>query len=267
MKRKSFNKKRKNKGPQKISKEIFSKIKKNKRKIKTLAKKKSPLEKVTLETKNGYPMRLSRALYLKNISSRREADRLIEAGLVSVNGQKAVLGMKVNENDKIEIKEEALKKLSKKKIVVFNKPVGVVSHNPQNGEKEPNDFLPFKETLSPIGRLDKASSGLLLMSNDGRLVNKLLNPDFEHQKEYLVEVDKHLTASFYQTMENGVEIEGYLTKPAIIKKVAPRTFSLILTEGKKHQIRRMCAALGYKVISLKRIRFMNIELGDLPEGS
>lgn len=251
-------------GKEKISKNILGKIKK--KKVKTLVKKRNEREKIQENTSRDYPMRLSRAMYLQNICSRREADRLIEQGQVLVNGKKAVLGMKVQEKDSIEIKKEAQEKLKKKKIIIFNKPMGVVSHNPQNGEKEPNDFLPFKEKLSPVGRLDKASHGLLLMTDDGRLVNKLLNPRYDHEKKYIVKVDKHLTKDFYQKMEAGVNIEGYLTKPAKIEKVEPRVFSLIISEGKKHQIRRMCAALGYKVIDLKRVSFLNLELGDLKPG-
>lgn len=250
----------------KATRKILGEIKKTKHKVKTLVKSRNLHEaKVDNEEKN-YPMRLSRHMYLKNISSRREADRLIEAGEVLVNGEPAVLGMKVSETDIVTLAKTAKKKLSQKQIVIFNKPVGVVSHNPQNGEKEPNDFFPFTERLSPIGRLDKASHGLLLMSNDGRLVDKLLNPKFFHEKEYIVRVDKHLNAEFYTAMENGVDIEGYMTKPAKIRKVEPMIFSLTLTEGKKHQIRRMCAALGYQVEDLQRVRFLNITLKDMPTG-
>ncbi len=220
-----------------------------------------------MKEKIEYPIRINRYLYLKNICSRREADRLIEKKQIWINGQPAKIGQKIKKNDRVEIKKEAKKKLGQKKIIIFNKPIGVVSHNPQFGEKEPNDFLPFSEKLSPIGRLDKMSHGLMIMSDDGRLVNKLLNPKFYHEKEYLVEVDKKITSIFLKKMSEGVDIEGYITKPAKIKKLGNKKFSLILTEGKKHQIRRMCAALGYSVLDLKRVRFMHILLGDLPEGS
>ena len=270
---KNFSKKKKvekkfskTKSSAKTTRGILSKIKKTKHRVKTLVKSRNLQEAKKDNEEKKYPMRLSRHMYLKNISSRREADRMIEAGEVLVNGKVAKLGMKISENDKVTITKNAKKKLSKKKIIVFNKPVGVVSHNPQNGEKEPNDFFPFEEKLSPIGRLDKMSHGLLLMSNDGRLVNKLLNPKFFHEKEYIVKVDKHLNKEFYEKMESGVDIEGYITKPAKIKKIAPMTFSLTLTEGKKHQIRRMCAALGYQVKDLQRVRFLNITLKDLPKG-
>jgi 23S rRNA pseudouridine2604 synthase len=250
----------------KATRKILGEIKKTKHKVKTLVKSRSIHEAKIDNEDQDYPMRLSRHMYLKNLSSRREADRLIESDEVLVNGEIAVLGMKILETDIVTLAKTAKKKLAQKQIVIFNKPIGVVSHNPQNGEKEPNDFLSFTEKLSPIGRLDKMSHGLLLMSNDGRLVDRLLNPKFFHEKEYIVRVDKHLNAEFYTAMEHGVDIEGYMTKPAKIKKVAPMIFSLTLTEGKKHQIRRMCAALGYQVEDLQRVRFLNITLKDMPTG-
>ena len=220
-----------------------------------------------MKEKIEFPIRINRYLYLKNICSRREADRLIEKKMVLVNGKPAEIGQKIKKDDRVTVKNEAKKKLSKKKIIVFNKPIRVVSHNPQFGEKEPNDFLPFSEKLSPIGRLDKNSHGLMLMSNDGRLVNKLLNPKFYHEKEYIVEVDKKINPNFLKKMAEGVNIEGYFTKPAKITKLGNKKFSLILTEGKRHQIRRMCAALGYQVKDLERVRFMHIKLGNLKEGN
>jgi 23S rRNA pseudouridine2604 synthase len=257
---------KKNKSSNRVTGKILGDIKKTKKKVLTLVKTRNLQEAKKDNEEKKYPMRLSRHMYLKNISSRREADRLIEEGEILVNGKKAVLGMQVAEDDKVELLKNATKKLSQKKIIIFNKPKGVVSHNPQNGEKEPNDFFNFTDKLSPIGRLDKDSHGLLLMSNDGRIVNKMLHPDFFHQKQYVVRVDKHMTGDFFDKMENGVQIEEYFTKPAKIKKLSPMNFSLVLTEGKKHQIRRMCAALGYTVLDLQRVRFMNIPLGELPEG-
>jgi 23S rRNA pseudouridine2604 synthase len=220
-----------------------------------------------MNEKIEFPIRINRYLYLKNICSRREADRMIEKKLILVNGKNAKIGQQIKKEDKVELKKEGKQKLSQKRIIVFNKPVGVVSHNPQFGEEEPNDFLPFKENLSPIGRLDKASHGLMIMSDDGRLVDKMLNPKFKHEKEYYVQVNKKMDPNFFKTMANGVDIEGYITKKAKIEKVNNKSFYLTLTEGKKHQIRRMCSALGYDVEDLQRIRFMNIHLGNLEEGS
>ena len=211
-------------------------------------------------------IRINRYLYLHNICSRREADRLIEKGLVLVNGEKAKLGQKVSEQDKVEIANEAKEKLKNKIIVILNKPKNYVSANPQGNEKQATDLLPFREKLSPVGRLDKNSHGLLLLTNDGRIVNKLLNPDFYHEKQYLIEVNKRLTPDFLNKMKNGVNIEGYITKKAKIKKIDSKTFSLILTEGKKHQIKRMCQALGYTVTDLQRTRVLNLKLKNLEVG-
>ncbi|EFK97738.1 Ribosomal large subunit pseudouridine synthase F [sediment metagenome] len=219
-----------------------------------------------MNNKIEYPIRINRYLFLKNICSRREADRLIEKKLITVNGNKAIIGQQIQKNDKVEIKKIGKDKLSKKQIILFNKPIGVVSHNPQFGEKEPNDFLPFTEKLSPIGRLDKMSHGLMIMSDDGRLVDKMLNPKFEHQKEYLVSVDKKITPNFIKQMSQGIDIGDYITKPAKIEKENNKSFYIILTEGKKHQIRRMCSTIGFTVLDLERIRMMNIKLGDLEEG-
>ncbi|PID83419.1 23S rRNA pseudouridine synthase F [Candidatus Campbellbacteria bacterium] len=255
------NKKRKE-SKQKTTKRLFKKIKETKSKKEQ--KEKKVFKKDNL--KQEYPMRLSRHLFLKGICSRRKADIFIQNGWVKVNGKKAKLGQKIQKTDKVELSEEAKKENKDIVYVVFNKPVGVVSHNPQEGEKEPADFIKEYKKLSPVGRLDKKSTGLLLLSNDGVFVDKMLNPKYNHQKEYIVEVDKYMTGEFFKKMESGVKIERYKTKPAKIKKVKTRTFSLILTEGKKHQIRRMCAALGYTVLGLKRVRFMNIKLGNLKVG-
>ena len=216
-----------------------------------------------------YPIRLNRYLYLNKICSRREADRLIESGQVFINNKRATLGQKVNETDTVTLSKQAKQQTTDKKkyYVAFNKPVGVVSHNPQQGEQEATDFLrniPAK--LSPLGRLDKASEGLMIFTNDNTIVDKLLNPKYEHEKEYVVTVDKRIEKQFLEQMSRGVNIEGYQTKPSQINKINPRTFRLVLTEGKKHQIRRMCAALGYQVQNLKRERIQNIRLGNLKTG-
>ncbi len=224
--------------------------------------------KAPIESPITYPMRLNRHMYLEKICSRREADRLIENGLVFVNGKKAKMGQKINKSDKVTLDKTIEQKQAKKMYVMFNKPVGVVSHNPQLGEKSADEYLqhlPVK--VSPLGRLDKASHGLMLFSNDGTIVDKLLNPKYDHEKEYTVMVDKRIDKVFLQKMEQGVDIEGYTTKPATISKIDPRRFRLILTEGKKHQIRRMCAALGYQVVDLKRTRVQNIRLGNMKPGA
>lgn len=221
-------------------------------------------------TEITYPIRLNRLLYLQGTCSRREADRLIEKGEVKVNGKKAVLGQKVEESDTITLGKLAKQKKEHKKYFILNKPKGVVSHNPQMGEQSAEEFFtgPLRSlNLAPLGRLDKASRGLMFFSNDGTIVNKLLNPEFEHEKEYVIEVDKRIDKNFMDSITNGVNIEGYMTKPAKVRKKSPRTCHIILTEGKKHQIRRMCAALGYQVRDLKRVRISNLRLGNLKPGA
>lgn len=213
-----------------------------------------------------YPIRINRFLYLQNLCSRRQADKFIEQGLVLINGKKAVIGQKVNKGDKVQVAENIIEQKKHFKYYIFNKPAGIVSHNPQRDEKTISDVWKEAKDLHPIGRLDKASTGLMLMTNDTRIVDRMLNPKYAHEKEYVVKVDKDLKPSFEKKMERGVDIEGYMTKPCEVEITGDKAFKIILTEGKKHQIRRMCAALGYQVKELKRIRIMNLKLGTLPQG-
>jgi 23S rRNA pseudouridine2604 synthase len=215
---------------------------------------------MTETEKIKYPIRINRYLFLKGYCSRRKADKFIEDKLVKINGRVAVLGDKVKESDKVEVSKEVKEEAKKYEYVAYYKPTGFVSHNPQEGEKGIEDIFKWKVPLSPLGRLDKASEGLMLLSNDGRIVDRLLNPKYAHEKEYIVKVDKKITGIFMKSMESGVKIERYKTRPTKVTKINSGTFSIILTEGKKHQIRRMCAALGYQVQSLKRIRIANIRL-------
>ena len=173
------------------------------------------------------------------------------------------MGDKVNENDKVTV--DSFKK--DLVYVAFNKPKGVITHSPQRGEKEIKDIINFSKDVVPVGRLDKNSSGLIILSNDGRLTDKLLNPIFNHEKEYVIKVNKSLDNSFLKKMEAGVKLDdGYVTKKCRIQKINSEKFLITLTEGKKHQIRRMCDALGYGVVSLERRRIMNIKLNNLPAG-
>ncbi|MFW5887236.1 MAG: pseudouridine synthase [Bacteriovoracia bacterium] len=219
-----------------------------------------------MENEIEYPIRINRYLYLKNYCSRRKADEMIEKGQVKINGKLAVLGQKVNKDDKVEVGSEMKKMKQNYEYFAFNKPIGVVSHNPQEGEKSVDDFFPANKKIAPVGRLDKKSEGLMLLTNDGRIIDKMLNPKYEHEKEYSVRVDKEIKSNFIRRMSNGVDIEGYRTKPAQITQSGPKSFRIILTEGKKHQIRRMCMALGYQVQNLKRLRIMNIRLAGLQTG-
>jgi len=196
-------------------------------------------------------VRINKYLALKKISTRRGADELVSAKKVYINSKLAVLGDKVNEADKVEVKGAEQKEY---KYFAYNKPIGIETDSPEAG-------------LFPLGRLDKASHGLLILTNDGRITDQLLNPKFFHEKEYVVRTSNKLRSNFKQKMEAGVNIEGYLTKKCKVKILSPFTFKVILTEGKKHQIRRMCANLFQEVADLKRERIMNIKLGNLKLGT
>lgn len=214
-----------------------------------------------------YPVRLNRYLYLKNYCSRRQADIFIEKGLVNINGRQAVLGQKVFEGDVIEIDAQIEKKRENFVYFIFNKPKGIVTRNPQGDEKSIAHIWPKAQKLQPIGNLDKASVGLVFLTNDTRIVDRLLSPKYHHEKEYRVRVDKTIPPSFEKKMSSGVDIEGYTTKKCEVEITGDRSFKIILTEGKKHQIRRMCAALGFQIKELKRTRIMNLRLGaQLREG-
>jgi 23S rRNA pseudouridine2604 synthase len=195
-------------------------------------------------------MRINKYLADKKISTRRGADELIKNKKVFINGKLAELGSQVTEEDKVEVrgaKEQAYK------YFIYNKPVGIETDSP-------------KEGLFPLGRLDKASHGLLILTNDGRITDQLLNPKYIHEKEYLVRTSNKLRSNFKAKMETGVNIEGYQTKPCKVKILNDFEFRVILTEGKKHQIRRMCANLFQEIADLKRERIMNIKLGNLKLG-
>lgn len=211
-----------------------------------------------------FPIRINKYLADHKIASRREADVLIDTKKVLINGKKAVLGQLVYEGDKVEIVGETKKYV----YLAYYKGRGVITHSPAEGEVDIATRLKKDYSLtnvSPVGRLDKDSEGLIILTNDGRIIGPLLDPAANHEKEYEVTVDKAVTGMFTKLMALGVDIEGYRTKPAAIT-ASPRNqkrFNLTLTEGKKHQIRRMCAALGYQIQSLKRVRIMNIELDTL----
>lgn len=199
-------------------------------------------------------IRINKYLAEQGYASRREADELIAAGKVLINGQVATLGQKVSAQDKVEVKTEQLKA---KTYLAYHKPRGQATEeiNPPVGGATGKLFH--------LGRLDKDSEGLLLVTNDGRLTERLIGPEAEQEKEYLVTVDKKLDGLDLKRMSEGMKIEDYHTKPAKTSRVNDVMFKIILTEGKKHQIRRMCAALGYQVQELKRLRVANIKLGDL----
>jgi len=208
--------------------------------------------------------------YLSEVGycSRREADRLISEGKVTINGKIPEIGAKVEEGDQVEVKGQRIKKLTRQKNIylAFNKPVGIVCTTDR--KVEPNnviDFIKYPERIFPIGRLDKLSEGLIFLTNDGDIVNKILRSRNNHEKEYIVKVNRPINSYFIQSMSNGVEILGTTTKNCFVEQLGPKKFKIILTQGLNRQIRRMCEALGYRVRSLKRVRIMNIKL-DLPTG-
>lgn len=222
-------------------------------------------------TNSDYPIRINKYLALKNYATRKGADVLIEKGFVTINGKKARLGDQVNEDDKIVVSAKAPKK--EYVYYAYNKKVGI-STNPEPGVKDILKATRFPVKVFPVGRLDKDSHGLIILTNDGRVTDRLLSPKYVHEKEYTVKVEPAFSDTFIKLMGNGVKFDGFVSKkckvwPALSLSNGRKTkdtFNIILTEGKKRQIRRMCEALHHKVIDLKRIRIMNIELDKIPEG-
>jgi 23S rRNA pseudouridine2604 synthase len=230
----------------------------------------------------NYPIRINRYLELKGVATRKGADELIEQGQVFVNGHKAVLGYKVEQGDKVEVEQS--RELVEKKYVyyAFNKPRGIITNVPQEGEKDIASLI--KKQLSTLhttvigkvfalGRLDKESEGLILLTNDGRITDRLLNPKFAHEKEYEVEVKEKVSPMHKKILEGGVNYKNYEDGPRNIKLKAKkveilgqRHLAITLTEGKKHEIRRMLDGAHLTVASLKRVRVMNIKLGNLASG-
>lgn len=212
-------------------------------------------------------MRINKYLADNNIASRRESDTLVSQGKVFINGKRALLGAQVSETDVVEVRNNTKENV----YFAYNKPIGIVTSTPQTGEIDIISHTEFPTPVFPIGRLDKDSHGLIIMTNDGRITKKLLDPDLEHEKEYEVIVNAPIDEDFLEAMAGGVEIETnkkvkHFTRPAEITKTGTKKFSIILTEGKNRQIRRMCEALGYEVVDLKRVRIGEILLGKLKEG-
>lgn len=210
-------------------------------------------------------MRINKYLATQKIASRREADALVAAGAVLINGQPAEMGQKVTATDTVEVTTP----LPTKRVLAYYKPRGVITHSPAAGEVDIATQIKLDHGitgLAPVGRLDKDSEGLILLTDDGRITGPLLDPEAGFEKVYEVSVDKEITPRFCKKMEAGVFIEDYLTKPAVCEQKSGRRFVLTITEGKKHQIRRMCAALGYQVWSLRRVRIMHITLANLTPG-
>ena len=213
-------------------------------------------------------IRINKYLSESGYCSRRAADRLIEEGKVTINGEIPEMGTKVKEDDQVEVEGQIIEKLTKPKKIylAFNKPVGIVCTTDRRVEPDNIiDFIKYPKRIFPIGRLDKSSEGLIFLTNDGDIVNKILRARNNHEKEYIVIVNRQINKDFIQRMSNGVEILETITKNCFVKQLGAKKFKIILTQGLNRQIRRMCEALGYRVQSLKRVRIMNIKL-DIPKG-
>lgn len=214
-------------------------------------------------------VRVNKYLSEAGVCSRRGADRLIEEGRVSVNGTLAFLGSVVKNSDEVRVDGNLVKPVIKKVLIAFNKPRGIVCTTADPKSKDVNiiEYINYSERIFPVGRLDKDSEGLILLSNDGDLSNKIMKARNFHEKEYEVEVDRPFDDEFLKKMSEGVPILDTITRKCTLKRTGETSFNIILTQGLNRQIRRMCEYFGYKVVRLKRTRIMNIKLGNLKSGT
>ena len=212
-------------------------------------------------------IRVNKFLSEAGFCSRRKADELIDAGQVLINGLPIEIGTRMSEGDRVTVNGQLVKKSEEEfEYLAFNKPVGIVCTTDTKREKDNIiDYLNYHKRVFPIGRLDKMSEGLILLTNDGDIVNKILRSSNNHEKEYLVTVDQSISQTFVDRMSKGVPVLDTMTKPCKVTKVNQNTFKIVLTQGLNRQIRRMCEYFNYEVITLKRLRIMNIEL-DMPIG-
>lgn len=211
-------------------------------------------------------IRLNKAISESGKYSRREGDRLIEAGRVKVNGVVAQMGQKVTRDTDIYVDDQLINKRDELVYIMLNKPRGITSTTDLKDQSNIIEYINHEKRIFPIGRLDKPSTGLILLTNDGDIVNRVLRSENNHEKEYIVRVNKPITRKFIMDMANGVPIMGTTTKKCKVEKISTFKFKIILTEGLNRQIRRMCAYFDYEVYDLHRIRIMNVELNDLPNG-
>jgi 23S rRNA pseudouridine2604 synthase len=219
-----------------------------------------------LDTSNQKSINLNKYISSSGMCSRREAEKFINEGRVTINGKPTQLGNRVAKKDVVKLDGRLVEPKNVTLYIALNKPVGVVS---TTDEREPDnivEFINYPERLFPIGRLDKPSEGLIFLTNDGDIVNKILRAGNNHEKEYFVSVNKSITADFIEQMGNGIPILGTVTKKCAIEKISDKIFKIILTQGLNRQIRRMCEYLDYEVTKLKRTRIMNVELGYLQTG-
>ena len=212
-------------------------------------------------------VRLNKYLSEAGVCSRREADRLIESGKVTVDGVTAQMGMRVTAGQIVKVGKKTVSKQDEMIVLAVNKPKGIVCTEDQRERDSIVRFLNYPVRVTYAGRLDKDSRGLLLMTNNGDIINQMMRAANRHEKEYKVTVDKEITEQFIKKMSEGVPILDTVTRPCTVKKIGKYTFSIILTQGLNRQIRRMCAAFGYEVKDLVRIRIMKIRLGSLKEGA
>lgn len=212
------------------------------------------------------PVRLNKYLSEAGVCSRREADRLIESGKVTVDGKKAVTGMRIIPGQKVMVGKRNVSKQDEMIVLAVNKPRGIVCTEEKRERRSIVRFLDYPVRITYAGRLDKDSRGLLLMTNNGDIINRMMRAANFHEKEYRVTVDKEITEDFIRKMSSGVQILDTVTRPCKAEKIGKYTFSIVLTQGLNRQIRRMCEALGYEVKDLVRVRIMNIRLGSLQEG-
>jgi 23S rRNA pseudouridine2604 synthase len=211
-------------------------------------------------------IRLNKFISETGFCSRREADKLIDSGKVTVNGIIPEMGTQVSATDYIEINGTPLKNKENLIYIAFNKPVGITCTTEHKVNGNIIDFINFPKRIFPIGRLDKPSQGLIFLTNDGDIVNKILRSGNNHEKEYIVTVDKPISTDFIKRMSSGIPILDTITKKCFVKKESKYVFTIILTEGLNRQIRRMCEYLGYGVVKLERIRIMNVSIDNLPMG-
>ncbi len=198
--------------------------------------------------------------------SRREADKLIKEGRVTINGNPTKNGNRVFDGDIVLLDGKPLIDVPQSIYIALNKPIGIVCTTDLKEADNIIDFINHKERLFPIGRLDKPSEGLIFLTNDGDIVNKILRAGNNHEKEYIVKVDRTITREFIHKMGNGIKIMGTITKKCPVERLSNNEFKIILTQGLNRQIRKMCSSLGYKVVKLKRVRIMNVKLANLPTG-
>ena len=211
-------------------------------------------------------MRLNKYISEAGICSRRQADQWIEQGRVSINGVPATLGTQVQDGDLVAVDDRPVQTAAKSVYIALNKPVGITCTTERHIEGNIIDYIGHAQRIFPIGRLDKDSEGLILLTNNGDIVNELLRVENQHEKEYVVTVDHPITDEFLDGMSRGVRILGVMTQPARVRRIGQLTFSIVLTQGLNRQIRRMCAAFDYQVRRLQRVRVVNIDLRGIKVG-